>query len=327
MYPTSPNRDRTGRRRPPPVSSPCILPPTTPLEAAPRGPAAPGSREVLPVLDRRRLLLASASALAGLPTYAWYIEPHWLQWVRLDLPVRGLPPALEGTLLVHLTDLHIGRDVAEAYLAEVFRKAAALRPAIVAVTGDFTSFHDGVLAQAERVLAGLPRGRLATVGVLGNHDYGQGPTWSDYAHADKLAALLERSGLTVLRNQRLDVAGLQLVGLDDLWSGRFDLGAALAGLDPAAPALALSHNPDSADQAGWEPFRGWILAGHTHGGQIKPPFLHPPVLPVANRRYVAGPYRLSGERWMYIGRGVGHLHLQARFNARPEVTVFRLRRG
>lgn len=279
------------------------------------------------MIDRRRLLQASAAALAGLPPYAWYIEPHWLQFVRRDLPVRGLPTALEGALLAHLTDLHIGRDVSETYLARVFRRVAALQPDIVALTGDFTSFHPEVVAQADRVLAGLPRGRLATVGVLGNHDYGQGPSWSDYAHADRLAAVLTGHGVYLLRNQQLEVAGLQLVGLDDLWSGRFDLGAALAGLDGAAPAIALSHNPDSADEPGWEPFRGWILAGHTHGGQVKPPFLRPPVLPVRNPRYVAGPYQLSGERFMYIGRGVGHLHLQARFNARPEVTLFRLRGG
>ena len=70
-------------------------------------------------------------------------------------------------------------------------------------------------------------------------------------------------------------------------------------------------------------YEGWILAGHTHGGQCKPPFLPPPLLPVKNRRYVAGEYALAGSRSLYINRGVGHL-MQVRFNVRPEITVFQL---
>jgi len=69
-----------------------------------------------------------------------------------------------------------------------------------------------------------------------------------------------------------------------------------------------------------------ILAGHTHGGQCKPPFLPPPLVPVANKRYISGKIELSGNRNMYISRGVGHL-LRVRFNARPEVAVFKLQRA
>jgi predicted MPP superfamily phosphohydrolase len=70
-------------------------------------------------------------------------------------------------------------------------------------------------------------------------------------------------------------------------------------------------------------FRGWVLAGHTHGGQCKPPFLPPPLLPVKNRRYVAGEYDIGPGRWMYINRGLGYLR-RVRFNARPEITLFTL---
>jgi predicted MPP superfamily phosphohydrolase len=69
-----------------------------------------------------------------------------------------------------------------------------------------------------------------------------------------------------------------------------------------------------------------ILTGHTHGGQCKPPFLPPPLLPVRNRRYTAGPIEVVEGRWLYISRGVGHL-LEVRFNVRPEVPLFRLRRA
>jgi predicted MPP superfamily phosphohydrolase len=123
-----------------------------------------------------------------------------------------------------------------------------------------------------------------------------------------------------------EVSGLQIVGLDDLWAKRFDLETPMAALDPARAALVLSHNPDTVDLAGWGAYNGWVLAGHTHGGQCRPPFLPPPLLPVKNRRYTAGEFYLSGGRRMYISRGVGHL-LQVRFNARPEITLFHLDRG
>ncbi|HTN02405.1 MAG TPA: phosphoesterase, partial [Planctomycetaceae bacterium] len=78
--------------------------------------------------------------------------------------------------------------------------------------------------------------------------------------------------------------------------------------------------------AEWDGYRGWILSGHTHGGQCKPPFLPPPLLPVKNQRYTAGEFAVADGRQLYISRGLGHL-LPVRFNCRPEVTMFRMVRG
>jgi predicted MPP superfamily phosphohydrolase len=88
----------------------------------------------------------------------------------------------------------------------------------------------------------------------------------------------------------------------------------------------LCHNPDGVDVSGWDDYDGWILAGHTHGGQCKAPFLPPPLLPVRNKRYVKGEVAVNLERTFYINRGLGHL-IQARFNVRPEITVFSLARA
>ena len=111
--------------------------------------------------------------------------------------------------------------------------------------------------------------------------------------------------------------------MDDVWATRMDPARALATADSDRATLVLSHNPDSADLPGWGGYAGWILSGHTHGGQCKPPFLPPPILPVRNARYTAGAFDLAGNRSLYISRGVGHL-TQVRFNVRPEVTVFEL---
>jgi predicted MPP superfamily phosphohydrolase len=279
------------------------------------------------LLNRRRFLRLSGAALLGagaVGTYTWRIEPHWIEVVRRDLPIAELPADLEGQTLVQLSDLHIGPDVDDDYLLSAFERVARLDPAILVLTGDFMTCKRGEQVEhALRVLSALPRARLATLGVLGNHDYGCPARWG--AVADRLCAGLSDLGIDILRNARRDVAGLTVVGLDDLWAGRFRAREVLAGLEPAGARLVLCHNPDAVDRPGWCGYRGWVLAGHTHGGQCKPPLLRPPCLPVQNRRYTAGEFDLGDGRRLYINRALGHL-LRVRFNVRPEITAFTLRR-
>jgi predicted MPP superfamily phosphohydrolase len=219
---------------------------------------------------------------------------------------------------VQISDFHAGAYVDDDYLIRALDHVRALEPDILVVTGDFITRHAG-LDKAPRIYAHLPRGRIATLGILGNHDYGR-----NWAHPEIAAALIEilrPSGIEILRNETRDVAGLQIVGFDDPWAGRFEARPALDRLDPRRAMLALSHNPDTADYEVWQGFRGWILAGHTHGGQVRLWPFPPPLLPVRNRRYAAGAVRLPGERWLYVNRGVGSL-FPLRFGVRPEITVF-----
>ncbi len=274
------------------------------------------------MFSRRHFLKISLStAASGLGTglYAWQIEPHWLEVVTRPLPICGLPTSLSGARLVQLSDLHVGPRVADDYILETFEGVASLKPDIVAFTGDCVTNHDDLFAHTERIYARLPRGRLATVGILGNHEYGRG--WSQPKVAERLTAILRAAGVTILRNSVTEVSGLQIVGFDDLWGRHFRPAQALDMIELGRPVLALSHNPDTVDLPVWDRFQGWILSGHTHGGQCKPPFLPPPLLPVRNRRYTSGEFELSGDRRMYISRGVGHV-MQVRFNVRPEATVF-----
>jgi len=135
-----------------------------------------------------------------------------------------------------------------------------------------------------------------------------------YTHAARVYADAPRGrlatfGIRMLRNEVAEIGGLQIAGMDELWAHRFDPVRTLAALE--------------RDRPGWEGYHGWVLSGHTHGGQCKPPFLPPPLLPVENRRYTSGVFDLSGDRMLYISRGIGHL-LQVRINVRPEVTLFGL---
>jgi len=254
-------------------------------------------------------------------SYTALVEPFWLELVERDLPIRNLPESLKGKTLVQVSDIHASGRVSENYLIESFTRVDELKPDIIVYTGDFITVDGETEGSMARVFPHLPKGRIGTVAILGNHDYGV--NWAQEEWAQKIIGLLDARGIPVLRNEVLDVGGLQILGLDDSWADKIDLVKGLASLEPERASLVLSHNPDTVDQGDWSGYQGWILSGHTHGGQCKPPFLPPPLLPVTNKLYTSGHFELSGGRDLYINRALGYLH-QVRFNVRPEVTVFKL---
>lgn len=280
----------------------------------------------MPRITRRRFLGGTLGAAAATGLYAWRVEPHWVELVRRELPIAGLPDDWVGRTLAQVSDLHVG-DVDADYLRRQLQYVGTLRPDLVVFTGDFITCRGAEpVDEAAGVVEALPMPPRGCAAVLGNHDYSQTHAWSNRKTADRLADRLTRLGVQVLRNERRAFAGLELIGLDDLWGPAFDLPKAMHGRDRDRPAIVLCHNPDGVDAPFWDRYQGWILAGHTHGGQVKPPWMAPPLLPVVNRRYVAGEYDLGEGRRLYVNRGLGHL-ARVRFNVRPEITLFTLTRA
>lgn len=277
------------------------------------------------LITRRNFFRSSAAglcAVGGVFGYTWRIEPHWVQVVHRMLPIEGLPDALSGKRLIQISDLHVGPIVDPDYLVRCMHRINDLQPDILAITGDFMSCRrDEQVDATVAVLRHLRSPRLAAVGVLGNHDYGH--RWGLGEVAEQLTERLRALDVLVLRNETTDIAGLTIGGIDDYWSPRFNPSPMLRSLQHGRPNLVLCHNPDVADEPVWHSYRGWILCGHTHGGQCKAPFLTPPILPVKNKRYSEGVIDLMNGRMMYINRGLGYMH-RVRFNVRPEITVFTL---
>ncbi len=201
-------------------------------------------------MNRRAFLARSALTLGasaiGCFAYATEEEPHWLEIVERELAIENLPRALAGAKLAQLSDLHVGPQVADEYIVHTFDRLRALAPDIVVITGDFISHRasrgEAQFAQLRSVLTHLPHGRLATLGILGNHDYGHG--WGDLGVADRVTTEGERAGVRMLRNESQAVAGLDFVGVDDLWAHRGYPAKALECRESNA-ALVLVHNPDS----------------------------------------------------------------------------------
>ena len=189
-------------------------------------------------------------------------------------------------------------------------------------TGVYVNYEsEKQFEQLETVFQHVVLGKLGTIGILGNHDYGQ--KWAEIEVANTIVEILEANGISMLRNEQKMVEGLNFIGLDDFWAINFYPEKVMQYVNHEAANIVLCHNPDVADQPIWNGYKGWILSGHTHGGQCKPPFLPPPMLPVKNKRYTAGIIELSNERKLYINRALGHLW-QVRFNVRPEITIFEL---
>lgn len=268
--------------------------------------------------------LTGVGLLSGL--YAWQVEPFWLEFVKIKMPIKNLPDNLVGKTLMQISDIHIGKRFDPNFVIDSFKKANAFNPDFVVYTGDFVSTHKDLVqyAELEQVLKNSVKGKLGTVAILGNHDYGK--DWKQPEVADKISSMLSENNITTLRNEQTSINGLNFIGFDDFWGLNFNPELAMKNLDTSKANIILCHNPDVCDLDVWKDYQGWILSGHTHGGQCKPPFLSPPMLPVKNKKYTAGKFDLDNGSTLYINRALGHLW-QVRFNVRPEITIFKLDKG
>lgn len=276
---------------------------------------------------KRRQFIKGASVLAGAGLltggYAWQLEPFWLEFVQKKMIIKNLPTALDGFTLMQISDIHVGNRFDWNYIIESFQEAKKFTPHFVVYTGDFVSYeNEQQISQLKEVFKDPVKGTLGTVGVLGNHDYGR--NWSEKNVADSVQEVLTRSGIHVLRNEQKEIGGINFIGFDDYWATNFNPRKVMKDYNAKKANVLLCHNPDVCDLNVWNGYQGWILSGHTHGGQCKPPFLNAPMLPVKNKRYDAGEIDLYDGRTLYINRALGHLW-QVRFNVRPEITIFELK--
>jgi hypothetical protein len=224
---------------------------------------------------------------------------------------------LQGFTIAQLSDFHVGPDFKAEGVRRAVEMTNRLEPDLVVLTGDYVSGSAEHSAACARELAAL-KAAHGVYAILGNHDF-----WTDAA---VVAANLRQAGLDVLRNEhrRLEVDDvyLWLVGIEDVWSGKPDLEAALEGVPQGSLMVLLAHEPDFADRAAG---RGITLqlSGHSHGGQVRLPFVGAPILPYLARKYPYGLRRVV-EMWLYTNRGVGLIAPPVRFLCRPEITLLRL---
>lgn len=265
--------------------------------------------------------------LTGL--HALPMNRRWVDIHRRRMPLKGLDSSLVGLRIVQISDLHYSPVVWRRYLEQYLGWVNDLEPNLVVVTGDLIT---GGYRFAPRIAEMLSRLRT-THGVIctfGNHDYsiyGKRFAIEGLRRADFLEKCLADRGLIVLRNERLTIAGsnaerpLQIVGLDDEWSGNIDPVKAFAGVEADAPVVCLNHNPANCVDLLRHPWQ-WMLSGHTHGRQLGTSHLGRRFNTHNFRHYTHGYYSVHG-RHLYVNRGLSYGQ-RVRDWCRPEVTVFKL---
>jgi len=259
-----------------------------------------------------------AFAAAGVLSVIALVQGHRPPGVR-DYEVRlpGLPAAADRTVLVAVSDFHLGTLLGEGWLAARVSQVRALRPDVIVALGDMVEGHGGVEGAIVPALRGLTA-PLGVWAVTGNHEYHGGATSG--------ARALEEAGFQVLHDSWSEVRpGLILAGVDDLTSRRrsgADSGAVertLAGRPPGEAAILLSHSPLRAAEAA-RAGAALMLNAHTHAGQIWPfTYLSRLEYPLN-----AGRYTVSGMP-VIVSRGTGTWGPRMRLWARGEILRITLR--
>ena len=276
----------------------------------------------------RRAFLVGAGTVTAVSCGASRLYPA-PEMIHHQLPLKNLPDSLVGLRVALLSDLHRGPVISREYLESVVSQVNALKPDLVLMPGDFVSRSDRYFPDLTEVLSKF-RPTIASLATLGNHDNWEG-TESAKQAITRAGVLLLHNRSVVLNSERQIVSqanrGLCLAGVDDLGSGKPDLGEALRGVGSNLPRLLMSHNPDLAEDESALALNVRVdlqLSGHTHGGQIVLPGIGPLVSGSRHGlKYISG--WAEGPQWpVFVTRGVGTSIVPFRVGANPEIVVFTL---
>ncbi len=257
--------------------------------------------------NRKRIVVALVlAALVLFFAYSLWIEPFRVEVVHTSVQGNVATPLK----IAQLSDLHThGVGARERRVLDILDDE---KPDVIVVTGDSLGGYGGTYAMVQEVFQQL-HAPLGVWVVRGNYE-----NWRQMQHEHSFYAnagvhLLLNSG-TLLRND------VWLAGVDDPYTGKPSIEGALTGAPPGVYEILLFHSPAYFDRVAGHV--DLCLAGHTHGGQVRPPFFPPLWLPKGCWPYVAGWYEAKGTRSkMYVNRGMGTSLLPIRFNSRPEVTI------
>jgi len=269
------------------------------------------------------LILAFLIFLTVLLWYSFIFEPNNIQVEKINIAIENLPESFDGAKIVHLTDFH-SKNFGERE-KKVLEILEDINPDFIFITGDFIDYRTKDINSCQefwRELSNQHQGK--TFGVLGNHEH-----WIKSPDISAIKKLLEEGGISILNNENRKIFQgnkyIYLLGVDDPDSKKDDLPKAMIGAEENIPKILLAHSPDIVDNLRGEKV-DLILVGHTHGGQIRIPFVKPFWVPTKNRgKYASGLFEI-GNAILYVNRGIGMAALPVRFNCPPEIAVIELKK-
>jgi predicted MPP superfamily phosphohydrolase len=282
---------------------------------------------ILRISRRKFLGLAATAGAVALGADTILVEPNRPRVVRKDISLRRWPAALDGFTIALLSDFHYDPVFSVHPIRKSIDVVNSLQPQLIALTGDFVSvpfFGEASKGAADadpcaEILKEL-RAPYGLWAVMGNHDV--------FTDSDQVTAALRQRGIKVLANQSVPIESnggrFWLSGIDDVLGGTADLGGTLSKIPAGEATVLMAHEPDYADHVAKYPV-DLQLSGHTHGGQVRFPFMRPLYLPDLARKYIWGLYRI-GDLTLYTNPGLGTVELPIRLNCPPEITLITLRR-
>lgn len=272
-------------------------------------------------ISRRQFLKKACQygSIGLVASYPLLIERTTVVTNNYRIAVPNLPDSFSGFRIVHLSDVHYGRLTSLAFVRGIVERANRLEPDLIACTGDYVygSNSNETIDAVWQVLSQLtaPHGVWS---VLGNHDH-----WADTERSDywlkKSGQDLRHKAVRIERNGQ----PLWLAGAGDFMTDFRRLDPLLEQIPDQECRIVLAHNPDTADSDCSRRI-DLMLAGHTHGGQVRLPFMAPLYNPIQNKSYVSGSITAARGFPLFISRGIGWTILPVRFNCYPEIAVLEL---
>lgn len=259
-----------------------------------------------------RWLVAVVFGLALFASVCGLVNAAWIRVTRVTLNLPNLPEAWRGRSAALVTDLHLGNVRGRRFTRRVVARLQRLQPDAVFISGDM---FDGTKADLDWLVApwsklSLPRGMYF---VTGNHE--------EFTSRNKFVDVIARTGIRVLNNEKVDVDGLQIVGVHDGEAGEpRTLRALLQSmqLDDRRPSILLAHQPSNLAIAA-EAGISLQLSGHTHGGQIWPWSW---VARLVHGRFNYGLNRLR-KLQVFTSSGVGTWGMPMRVGTKSEIVFLR----
>jgi predicted MPP superfamily phosphohydrolase len=276
-------------------------------------------------LTRRRFLQIAAGfgVSVGAPSavevgYATRIEPLRVLAEERRIRIPRLPTAFEGFRIALFSDIHLYPFTPLQVVQDAVRLANSFQPDLVILAGDFVWRSVGAAFDLVPVLSQLNPAR-GTFAVLGNHDHYKGP--------EIIARTLAQAGIRLLNNEGITIQcghhSIYLAGIDSACGGAPSPIAAFDQRRGELTTIVAVHEPDYIQELVPRFPVDLQLSGHSHGGQIRLPVVGPLILPPMGEIYDMGLYRVQNAQ-VYTTRGVGTIHVNARFNCPPEVTAITL---
>lgn len=267
-------------------------------------------------------LLATAGISGSTFYYAKQIEPERLDIVEEKITGKAIPPSFNNFRIVQFSDTHVGFHFTIEQLQKVIAKINSLKPDLLVFTGDlvddpkvFNEYNDLTSA------LNMTNAEYGKYWIYGNHDHGGYGT-------DIIKDVMDNSNFTLLQNSHTviekETDRIVLAGVDDLILGTPNLDKTLSQVNPDLFTVLLAHEPDLATETSNYPV-DLQLSGHSHGGQIRLPFIGDLYTPAYAEKYIRGKYVINKRPFkLYVNSGIGTTRLPYRFLCPPEIHVFTL---